>query len=329
MAFVIGRVAGSIMAKGWNAAFRYHRELEDTRRLIRGLAMRLTKLDLSRAWNKAAERGDALGARLVYLQKSQQEKLRKETVGGAGGELKILGEQQDWAARFLRDKMDRINNQSARSPAMRLGSPRWETTAAVGCCGMPWELMELKEVNLNQISSVILHSERSLEKTNKGDRLPPSSCAGVWFTINGPRVGWGRSLRKITDPETQKSVQEVVGSADGGYLGAALASGAPVQWLRMEIGIKSAEVPDLRSSLPEEGQALGQGPTGRKSSEKTARPYMGKFVAEIPLPVGEKGISALDLSEIGIDVVEQDPVDMEKNRTIWATKLLRLQAADG
>lgn len=52
------------------------------------------------------------------------------------------------------------------------------------------------------------------------------------------------------------------------------------------------------------------------------RPYMGKFVAEIPLPVGEKGISALDLSEIGIDVVEQDPVDMEKNRTIWATKLL-------
>lgn len=48
----------------------------------------------------------------------------------------------------------------------------------------------------------------------------------------------------------------MVGSADGGYLGAALANGAPVQWLRMEIGIKSAEVPDLRSSLPEEGQAL-------------------------------------------------------------------------
>ena len=49
---------------------------------------------------------------------------------------------------------------------------------------------------------------------------------------------------------------------------------------------------------------------------------MGKFVAEIPLPVGETGISALDLSEIGIDVVEQDPIDMEKNRTIWSTKRL-------
>jgi len=59
-------------------------------------------------------------------------------------------------------------------------------------------------VNLNQISSVILHTERALEKTNKGDRLPPSSCGGVWFTINGPRVGWGRGLRMVTDQETQK-----------------------------------------------------------------------------------------------------------------------------
>lgn len=51
---------------------------------------------------------------------------------------------------------------------------------------------------------------------------------------------------------------------------------------------------------------------------------MGKFVAEIPLPVGENGIAALDLSEIGIDVIEQDPLDFEKNRTIWATKILGL-----
>ena len=61
-----------------------------------------------------------------------------------------------------------------------------------------------REVNLNQISSVILHTERALEKTTKGDRLPPSSCGGVWFTINGPRVAWGRGLRMVTDQETQK-----------------------------------------------------------------------------------------------------------------------------
>ena len=57
--------------------------------------MRLTKLDLSRAWNKA---------RLVYLQKTMQERLRKE--------------QQDWATRFLKDRMEKINNQATRSPQM-------------------------------------------------------------------------------------------------------------------------------------------------------------------------------------------------------------------
>lgn len=420
MAFVIGRVAGSIMAKGWNAAFRYYKELEDTRRLIRGLAMRLMKLDLSRAWNKA---------RLVYLQKSQQEKLRKE--------------QQDWAARFLRDKMDRINNQTARSPAMiRMAAINkvqllfrhfrqdhiFDRSYALGTnvntrvqqmmkgvsMMASFSSLSIKDVlqltlkgeglsqfyenmdaytdskasqysevkvtlqplqfsisenftmlsfseknsgsilhnagwehfvNLNQISSVILHTERALEKTTKGDRLPPSSCGGVWFTINGPRVAWGRGLRMVTDQETQKPIQEVVGSPDGIYLGQALAKGSTLQWLRMEIGIRGADVPDLRSQLPEEGQAevFGEDSEVRsdfqtfliltvlgkrfRSTPSTGRspnyqgPYMGKFVAEIPLPVGENGIAALDLSEIGIDVIEQDPLDFEKNRTIWATKM--------
>lgn len=49
----------------------------------------------------------------------------------------------------------------------------------------------------------------------------------------------------------------MVGSPDGIYLGQALAKGSALQWLRMEIGIRGAEVPDLRSQLPEEGQAWG------------------------------------------------------------------------
>ncbi|CAK9114839.1 unnamed protein product [Durusdinium trenchii] len=420
MAFVIGRVAGSIMAKGWNAAFKYYKELEDTRRLIRGLAMRLTKLDLSRAWNKA---------RLVYMQKTQQEKLRKE--------------QQDWAARFLRDKMERINNQTARSPAMiRLAAINkaqllfrhfrqdhiFDRSYALGTNvntrvqqmmkgvsmmgsfsslstrevlhmalrgeglnaffedidmyinskassysevnvdlqkmalsisenfnmlsfsehegssllhGASWENF----VNLNQISSVVLHSERSFAKSRQGELMPPGSCGGVWFTIHGPRVGWGRTLRHVMDPETQRLSQEVIGSPDGNFLGAALANGEQLQWLRLEIGIRSASVPDLRRELPEEGQmeVFGDGTEVRsdfqtfvvltvlgkrfRSTSSTGStpsyqgPYLGKFVAEIPLPVGEKGLARLDTSEIGIDVVEQDPVDPEKNRTIWATKM--------
>ena len=30
-------------------------------------------------------------------------------------------------------------------------------------------------------------------------------------------------------------------------------------------------------------------------------PYMGKFVAEIPIPVGDLGIAALDTTEIGLE----------------------------
>ena len=67
MAYVIGRVAGSIMAKGWSAMFKYFNELENTRRLIRGLAMRLTKLDLSRAWNKAWVRQLSCRASLCFV----------------------------------------------------------------------------------------------------------------------------------------------------------------------------------------------------------------------------------------------------------------------
>ncbi|CAJ1330074.1 unnamed protein product [Effrenium voratum] len=434
MAYVIGRVAGSIMAKGWSAMFKYFNELENTRRLIRGLAMRLTKLDLSRAWNKAwvrqlSCRASLCFARLVYLQKSQQDKLRKE--------------QQDWAARFLRDKMERINNQTARSPAMvRLAAINkvqllfrhfrqdhiFDRSYALGTNvntrvqqmmkGVSMmaafstlssrEVLELtlkgkgleafhedmdiftsktstySEVNVNlqkmgfaisenftmlsfsetsgdssllqnadwghfvnlgQISSVVMHSDRSLGKSRTGDRLPPSSCSGVWFTLYGPRVSWGQRLRKMTDPETQKPYMEVVGSPDGNHLGAALAKGEALHWLRLEIGLKSADVPDLRRELPEEGQievfgdqgsvrsdfqtfvvltVLGKrfrSTSGNGSSPQYQGPYMGKFVAEIPIPVGDLGIAALDTTEIGLEVVEQDPLEPEANRTIWAAKM--------
>eukprot|EP00913_Durusdinium_trenchii_P032575 g30495.t2 len=126
--------------------------------------------------------------------------------------------------------------------------------------------------------------------------------------------------------------RQVIGSPDGNFLGAALANGEQLQWLRLEIGIRSASVPDLRRELPEEGQmeVFGDGTEVRsdfqtfvvltvlgkrfRSTSSTGStpsyqgPYLGKFVAEIPLPVGEKGLARLDTSEIGIDVVEQEEI---------------------
>lgn len=59
----------------------------------------------------------------------------------------------------------------------------------------------------------------------------------------------------------------MVGSPDGIYLGQALAKGSALQWLRMEIGIRGAEVPDLRSQLPEEGQAWRGTSHGQRTGE--------------------------------------------------------------
>ena len=203
-------------------------------------------------------------------------------------------------------------------------------------------------VNLSQISSIVVHSERTLAKSRQGDLLPPSSCTGVWFTVHGPRVGWGRALRTFTDPETQKPFQQVVGSGDGNGLGAALADGETLQWFRLELGFRSADVLDLRKELPEEGQVevfgdeevdslprsnfqtyvdltmLGRRFRSTKATGSNPRyqgPYSGKFIAEVPIPPGDGGLAFLDTSEVGIDVVECDPENPENNRTIWAAKM--------
>eukprot|EP00929_Paragymnodinium_shiwhaense_P000295 TRINITY_DN100533_c0_g1_i1.p1 TRINITY_DN100533_c0_g1~~TRINITY_DN100533_c0_g1_i1.p1 ORF type:complete len:3625 (-),score=1181.40 TRINITY_DN100533_c0_g1_i1:304-11178(-) len=95
LAVVVGRVVGNIAKKGWDALLQYSKEILTTRQMVKSLAMRLTRLELSRGWNKV---------RLVYQQQVAQNSLRKE--------------QQEWAAKFLKEKMDRINQQSARSPAV-------------------------------------------------------------------------------------------------------------------------------------------------------------------------------------------------------------------
>ena len=117
--------------------------------------------------------------------------------------------------------------------------------------------------------------------------------------------------------------------------------GEQLQWIRLEIGIRQAEVPDLKELKIDGPVDFEPVPSSDfrtyvvltvfgkrfKSTSATGHqpsyqgPYLGKFVAEIPLPVGEKGICALDMSELGIDIVEQDALDSEQKRTIWACKM--------
>eukprot|EP00931_Biecheleriopsis_adriatica_P059754 TRINITY_DN35814_c0_g1_i1.p1 TRINITY_DN35814_c0_g1~~TRINITY_DN35814_c0_g1_i1.p1 ORF type:complete len:3403 (-),score=723.69 TRINITY_DN35814_c0_g1_i1:308-10516(-) len=426
--YVVQRVAGSVMHKGWQALLTYFREMEDTKHLMRRLAMRLTKLDYSRGWLKL---------RSVYIQKSRQDMLRKE--------------QQDWAARFLKEKMDRIGSQTtARSTKMvRLTTINkvqdmfrhfrqdhiYDRTYALGTSvntrmqqmmtGVSMmaafqslnsnDVLELTLlgdgleafhaepelwisrnsvysevqarlgkmalnvaenmamlsfaevdgsdesvlhkaswghfVNLNQISSVIMHADRVLGNSPQGPTFPPASSSGCWFTVNGPRVGWGRRLRSFTDKETKQSYKQPVGSQDAGALGLALATGQKVQWFLMEVAVRAASVPDLYKEMPDEAALeiavddiikdtstegwkktgsqlttmlvvtfLGRHFTSKKATG-TSPQYPGKFVAEVPIPFGEQGLAALDETEIGLDVVEASSDDPDAWRTMWTTKM--------
>eukprot|EP00931_Biecheleriopsis_adriatica_P065314 TRINITY_DN39884_c0_g1_i1.p1 TRINITY_DN39884_c0_g1~~TRINITY_DN39884_c0_g1_i1.p1 ORF type:complete len:1256 (+),score=176.65 TRINITY_DN39884_c0_g1_i1:80-3847(+) len=63
---LVGRVTSMRLYKGWQALSKYFKELEDTRRLISGFAMRFDKLNLCWGYNKL---------RLVYLMKTYRAKM--------------------------------------------------------------------------------------------------------------------------------------------------------------------------------------------------------------------------------------------------------------
>ena len=155
-------------------------------------------------------------------------------------------------------------------------------------------------------------------------------------------------MRALYSRKLRLQTEQVVGSSDGNSLGAALADSENVQWFRLELGLRSADVPDLRKELPEEGQVevfgdeevdslprsnfqtyveltmLGRRFRSTKATGSNPRyqgPYSGKFIAEVPIPPGDGGLAFLDTSEVGFDVVECDPENPENNRTIWAAKM--------
>jgi hypothetical protein len=359
LAVVVGRVVGNIGKKGWDALSAYAKEIKETKNLVRTLAMRLTRLELSRGWNKV---------RLVYKQQEADEKLRVE--------------QQEWAARFLKEKMDRINQQAARSPAVvrrtiisqiqskfrhfreerifdrmyPLGSNvQTRMQQAMGgqatqACfqslnskealqimlkGGGLELLEsfggpeflqsrkssYSEVNINtgkssvsvsdsltmlsfsgmdesehsnlakagwahfvnldQISSVILHSQMSGSASTHTPEDKPgkvqvneSTRSGTWFTINGPRVSWCRSLQKYSDTATGQEATQVVGATDGMALGRALARGEKIRFFRLAVAIKNATVPraaDAESHLTETCPGCGLLYTGAEANDVVCR----------------------------------------------------------
>ena len=97
-------------------------------------------------------------------------------------------------------------------------------------------------VNLDQISSVVFHTERMMGKEGNRHELSPNMCSGAWFTINGPRVCWGRRIHSIVDRKTKEETRLLVGSHDGQAVGAALARGERVRMFRCVVALKGCNI---------------------------------------------------------------------------------------
>jgi len=90
---VVRKVTGNVMSKGWDCLFQYATEIISTKKTVKTFAMRLMKVDYSRGWNKF---------RLTYLKRKQTEKLKQD--------------QQEYAARFLAQRMSSINASNVGRP---------------------------------------------------------------------------------------------------------------------------------------------------------------------------------------------------------------------
>eukprot|EP00928_Gymnodinium_smaydae_P067959 TRINITY_DN5099_c0_g1_i1.p1 TRINITY_DN5099_c0_g1~~TRINITY_DN5099_c0_g1_i1.p1 ORF type:complete len:3333 (+),score=742.01 TRINITY_DN5099_c0_g1_i1:194-10192(+) len=90
----IGRATSASLIKGWDCLSTYYREMKQTREMIRTVAMRLMKVELSRGYHKM---------RLAYRVHLENQRRK--------------GEQRLWAARFMSERMARMSNTKAVSGA--------------------------------------------------------------------------------------------------------------------------------------------------------------------------------------------------------------------
>ncbi|CAJ1399573.1 unnamed protein product, partial [Effrenium voratum] len=90
----IGRATSGALQKAWDALAMYYGEYAKTKALVKNMAMRLMKVDISRGWMKF---------KLVYRKKEDEQRRRKD--------------QQIWAARFMSEKLTKLGRAKAKDLA--------------------------------------------------------------------------------------------------------------------------------------------------------------------------------------------------------------------
>lgn len=352
----VGRVAGNVLLKGWDAIFQYKKELDDTMNLMKQLGMKMMQVELSKGWNKMR----LLYQKKNYAQRHRMEiqkftlKLLQETLTSSSEKpARSPQEVRYGAVSFIQRKFTNLRRELIFEREYPLGNQpvtRMQQAQMTRVCGTSFNSTALKDafqlamdkevtdklasepgllesrkktfseinqpvgfsnvnvtenlamlsfseadesvdssqlnastwanfVNLDEISSVVLHSQRRLDHDHKGKTLlDPKMCHGPWLTINGPRICWARALQMRMDSKHQK-YKEVVGVDDGLALGRSLVQGDKVEWLHIRISVSDANIPNvhttaeddtLRSTVESERAPEGQQqPQQKKKEERT------------------------------------------------------------
>lgn len=197
-------------------------------------------------------------------------------------------------------------------------------------------------VNLDQISSVVLHSQRMMAKAHDDSHsLTPDMANGSWMTINGPRICWNRRVHVYQDRQTKEEVKDVLGSSDPMACGKALASGESVKTLSISVQVTSASIPRVKKMFKaSDKDETASNASGGESNSDTfetqlvltllGRSYMSEKVAgeypkysgtfEVKVPIGPdmEALAGLDHQDVSVDIIE---TQRGVQKTLWAGKM--------
>jgi hypothetical protein len=182
-------------------------------------------------------------------------------------------------------------------------------------------------VNIDQISSVIIHCDRQLAQSRKNEKqheLGPEVAQGVWFSINGPRVGWNTRVHQYEDRETKTPIRETMGAADGCEVGRKLARGESVRTLSISVTVRHVHMPYVKKiavkAKDKEGNngkdyvtavpdtyfvfnILGRQYKSEKKSGSSPQ-FTGHWTAEIPISGDDAALAGLDNTQVVVDVMK-------------------------
>eukprot|EP00928_Gymnodinium_smaydae_P067961 TRINITY_DN5099_c0_g2_i2.p1 TRINITY_DN5099_c0_g2~~TRINITY_DN5099_c0_g2_i2.p1 ORF type:complete len:3332 (+),score=752.58 TRINITY_DN5099_c0_g2_i2:2916-12911(+) len=204
-------------------------------------------------------------------------------------------------------------------------------------------------INFDRISSVILHSDPAPGAvTCRKDGVPD---AGVWFSINGPRLAWGKTMKVDASGRNR----EVVGVADGFEVAEKLARASAMKWAQVKVKFDDAQLKRSKDLVASTSRSRGDEPNSPgstvasghrklmlvshilgyahkspvKEAEGDAVSFDFALEAGVPMPQDEAALVSVEKSEFGVEIYEVFDDGVNELLFVGSAKLSQVFKAEG